>query len=68
MIPAALLAALVACSPATVQRWTHAPATLLAARLAILPERPCVMQADNGRYLCSRTIGCTAILKGDPRP
>jgi hypothetical protein len=56
---ALLLAALVACTPATVQRWTHAPATLTtAARLAILPKRPCVMQGETGPHVCSRSTGC----------
>ena len=52
-------AAIVACTPATVDRWTHAPANLSTVeRLAILPVKPCLMQGDTGPHRCSRKTGC----------
>ena len=56
---ALVAAAIVACSPATVDKWTHAsPSLSTAQRLAILPDRPCLMQGDTGPHRCSRKLGC----------
>jgi hypothetical protein len=58
MIPV-ILATIVACAPATVDRWTHAPADItVEQRLAILPVKPCRIEGATGSHICSRKKGC----------
>ena len=58
--------ALVACSPVTVDKWTHASANLSTTeRLAILPAKPCLMQGETGPHRCSRKLGCLN-MRDDP--
>jgi hypothetical protein len=65
---AILAAALALCPPATVDRWTHAPANLSTAqRLAILPVKPCLIEGETGPHRCSRKLGCINAA-ADPGP